>query len=109
PKDAGPIYLLVAASLVYFGWTMSTIAYGAWGAEASDDYKERTRVTGVREMFGLLGILIASVVPPFTGGGAGSANGFVPIMSVLGWIVIVMLPLSAILLVWRVPEPKAAA
>ena len=35
PPGAGPVYLLLSVSLLYFGWTMATIAYGAWGAEAS--------------------------------------------------------------------------
>jgi GPH family glycoside/pentoside/hexuronide:cation symporter len=106
---AGPIYLLVALMLVYFGWTMATIAYGAWGAEASDDYKERTRITGVREMFGLLGILLATLAPLYSGGGPGSPNGFAPLMTTLGWMVLVLMPLSALWLVWIVPEPKTVS
>src|SRR6185503_7498926 len=81
PADAGPLYLLASVTLLYLGWTMATIAYGAWGAEASDDYKERTRITGVREMFALFGILVASLAPLYSGGGPGSPNGFAPLMS----------------------------
>ena len=109
PPGVGALYLFFSVLLVYFGWTMGTIAYGAWGAEASGDYSERTRITGVREMFALLGILVASLAPLFTGGGAGSPLGFAPLMTMLGWIVIVMLPLSALLMVWLVPEPKSVA
>ena len=95
PAGAGPLYLLLAVVLVYLGWTMATIAYGAWGAEASADYKERTRITGVREMFAFVGILVASLAPLYSGGGPGSANGFAPLMSTLGWIVLILLPPSA--------------
>lgn len=109
PSGAGPLYLFFSLLLVYFGWTMATIAYGAWGAEVSGDYIERTRITGVREMFALVGILIASLAPVFTGGGAGSPLGFAPLMHTLGWIVIVLLPLSALILVWQVPEPRSVA
>jgi len=69
PLGVGALCLFFSVLLVYFGWTMGTIAYGAWGAEASGDYAERTRITGVREMFALLGILIASLAPLFTPGG----------------------------------------
>jgi len=41
-------YLLGSILVFYFGWTMITIAYGAWGAEITGDYAERTRITGVR-------------------------------------------------------------
>jgi Na+/melibiose symporter-like transporter len=105
PPGAGPAYLLMSVMTVYFGWTLATIAYGAWGAEASGDYSERTRITGVREMFALLGILVASLAPQFSGGGPGSTEGFGSLMEMLGWTVIVMLPLSATLLVAFVPEP----
>jgi len=109
PQGAGPIYLLLSVSIVYFGWTMATIAYGAWGAEASPDYAERTRITGIRQIFALVGILIASLAPIFTGGGPGSPNGFAPLMTGLGWMVVIITPLSAALLIWVVPEPKAVA
>jgi Na+/melibiose symporter-like transporter len=109
PPGAGPVYLLFALLLVYFGWTMGTIAYGAWCAEISGDYAERTRVTGVRQMFALVGILIASLAPLFTGGGPGSPQGFAPLMSGLGWIVLALMPLSALLLIGFVPEPKSVA
>lgn len=109
PQGAGPVYLLVSLFVVYLGWTMGTIAFGAWGAELSGDYAERTRITGVRQMFALLGILIASLAPLFTGGGAGSANGFAPLMHALAWIAIVLTPLSALALVALVPEPEAVA
>jgi Na+/melibiose symporter-like transporter len=109
PEGAGPAYLLVSLFVVYLGWTMGTIAFGAWGAELSGDYAERTRITGVRQMFALLGILIASIAPLFTGGGAGSASGFAPLMHGLAWIAIVLTPLSALALMAFVPEPEAVA
>lgn len=109
PVGVGPIYLLLALFIVYFGWTMGTIAYGAWCAEISGDYAERTRITGVRQMFALLGILIASLAPLFTGGGPGSPQGFAPLMTGLGWIVLVLMPLSVLVLTSVVPEPKTVA
>jgi glycoside/pentoside/hexuronide:cation symporter, GPH family len=109
PAGVGPVYLFLALLLVYFGWTMGTIAYGAWCAEISGDYAERTRITGVRQMFALLGILIASLAPLFTGGGPGSPAGFAPLMTGLGWIVLALMPLAALLLTAFVPEPASVA
>jgi len=109
PEGAGPVYLLLSVLVVYLGWTMATIAYGAWGAEASGDYAERTRITGVREMFALLGILIASLAPLYTGGGPGSPLGFAPLMNGLGWIALFLMPPSVLLLAVFVPEPKTVA
>ena len=48
---------------IYFGYTLITIPYGAWGAELSGDYRERNRITGSREIFLLIGLLWQSLRP----------------------------------------------
>src|SRR6185369_4519083 len=45
------------------GYSGVSISYHAHGAELSDDYNERTRVTVAREVFGLLGMSMAVVLP----------------------------------------------
>ncbi len=62
PGDVDVSYLLGWSILLYGGWTMVAVPYFAWGAELSDDYDERTRITSWREAAGLLGILGAGVV-----------------------------------------------
>lgn len=49
--------------IVYLGFSMGAINYFAIGAELSDDYHERTRVTAVRGAFGVVGVLIAAALP----------------------------------------------
>jgi Na+/melibiose symporter-like transporter len=98
-------YMLLWLFVLYLGWTMVSIPYGAWGAELSGDYRERTRITGYRTLFGFVGILIATLAPAVTGGGAGTPEGLTPVMQGLGLWSLIMFPLSALLL-WRfVPEP----
>ncbi|MBU6261319.1 MAG: MFS transporter, partial [Burkholderiales bacterium] len=48
PAHAGAIWLAAAFALVTLGWTMLSLPYQAWGAELSDDYAERARITGWR-------------------------------------------------------------
>ena len=46
PHDTVNIaYFLVALSLVYFGYTTLLLPYKAWGAELSEDYHVRTRLS----------------------------------------------------------------
>ena len=98
-------YMLLWLFVLYLGWTMISIPYGAWGAELSGDYRQRTRITGYRTLFGFVGILIATLAPALTGGGAGTIEGLSPVMQGLGLWSIIMFPISALLL-WRfVPEP----
>lgn len=53
----------LSLALVYTAFSVVAIAYQAIGAELSQDYHERTRITAFREGFGLAGVLIASALP----------------------------------------------
>lgn len=101
----GAGYMLVWLIVLYLGWTMIQTPYGAWGAELSGDYLERTRVTGWRTLFAFVGILIATLAPLITGGGAGTPQGLTPVMQGLGLWAIVMFPISAAIIGYFVPEP----
>ncbi len=57
------IWLMAALLLVHLGYSGVSISYHAHGAELSDDYNERTRVTVAREVFGLIGMTLAVVLP----------------------------------------------
>jgi len=48
-------HLFAWTSLLFLGFTLVDLPYKAWGAELSDDYAERSRVTAFREGFGFAG------------------------------------------------------
>lgn len=115
-EDERRFYLLLWIAVFYLGWTMITIAYGAWGAELSDDYNERSRITGVREIFTLLGLGIAGAIPVIVGvpqeacaDGAlvvvNAQGGYWRIMEVMGLTIIALVPLSLFVLYQTTPEP----
>jgi GPH family glycoside/pentoside/hexuronide:cation symporter len=56
-------WLFLALFVVHLGYAGVSISYHAHGAELTDDYNERTRVTVGREVFGLLGMTLAVVLP----------------------------------------------
>jgi GPH family glycoside/pentoside/hexuronide:cation symporter len=107
------VYLLIWISIYYLGWTMITIPYGAWGAELSDDYNERSRITGVREIFTLIGlalagsipVLLGSASPEATAAGARAAGNLWEVMAVLGISILVLTPVGAAILYFTTPEP----
>jgi Na+/melibiose symporter-like transporter len=133
-KGAGAIYLLVWTSILYLGWTMVMIPHHAWGAELSEFYHERSRVTAAREIYILCGLLLAGIVPAFIQGmgarfEAGKAQGpfmqflirllgeegtlgtgLAPILSAIAWMMIILLPLAVLWAVFGVKEttPRAA-
>jgi Na+/melibiose symporter-like transporter len=57
------IWLLAALIIVHLGYAGVSISYHAHGADLTDDYNERTRVTVAREVFGLSGMTLAVVLP----------------------------------------------
>jgi Na+/melibiose symporter-like transporter len=59
------VWLVAALLLVHLGYSGVSISYHAHGAELSDDYNERTRITVAREVFGLLGMTLAVVLPTY--------------------------------------------
>lgn len=111
--DARRFYLLVWIAVFYLGWTMITIPYGAWGAELSGDYNERSRITGVREIFTLLGLATAGLIPVLMGVGRAAAEGEAPaaagslwqIMTVMGLGIVVLTPICVAVLWFTAREP----
>lgn len=134
PKEGvGISYLLWWTVLMYLGWTMVTLPYGAWGAELSPLYHQRSRVVAAREGFVLVGMFLAALAPAgiqalgaryqagYTDGwmmqtavmmfgrNGELSTGYGPIMAAMGWMMLILLPLTVFLVVWRVKEGPAQA
>lgn len=56
-------WLAMSLLLVYFAHSLLSICYLTWGARLTDDVSQRSRVTAWREAFGLVGVVVASVLP----------------------------------------------
>lgn len=63
PVGAGLGWLAATLTLVTLGYSVSTIAYQAWLADAAIAEPARTQGVALREFFILLGIVAASVLP----------------------------------------------
>lgn len=102
--DAGLVDLLVWGAALSIAWTATQIPYGAWGAELSRSYAGRNRVTAFREAFTVVGTLIAlaapAVLPAF------GVEGERAVLASFAVALAVLLPMTVLLLVTAVPEPK---
>jgi len=94
-------WLFVALFVVHLGYAGVSISYHAHGAELSDDYNERTRVTVGREVFGLLGMTLAVVLPTFLTARFGEHQGYI----YMGLLFIpITLAFAAPTLLWSPPS-----
>lgn len=103
PSEAPSImYLAAWGLLLSIGWSLVQLPYAAWGAELSGDYKVRSRLSASREGLVVFGTLIAITLPVLASGSQEvDATG----LMWLAAFVCIVLPITAFLAVWRVPEP----
>lgn len=101
---AGLGYLVGWGLGLSVGYTALSLAYAAWGAEITGDYRDRSRITAAREAVTLAGTLVAIAVPFAIGlgGAAGQFNG----LAAMGVFLLVALPLACGACAWGVPEPE---
>lgn len=104
PADVGPLYLLIWAIALYFGWTLVAVPYTAWGAELSSGYHERARITGAREAATILGVVAAGGLPSLIAYFGGTQGGG---LAAVAWLAIIAGAPAIGLLVWRVSDTGA--
>ena len=63
PAEVTATYFAFWLVLFWLGFSMINIPYYAWGAELSDDYHERTRITTWRTIAGTLGSFAFLAIP----------------------------------------------
>lgn len=100
-QDSNAFYLLFWTLSIYIAGTMAIVPMSAWGAELSNNYKERNHITGSRALFGILGTLAALSIPIFVG--AGESNTLSTTLLIITFLVIITLIISGVFLI-SVPD-----
>lgn len=97
-------YLLIWSMLLWLGWTMINIPYYAWGAELSENYDERTRITGWRQVFAYSGNVTVLALPAManelTGFGGLPKEG----LTIIGSLALIALPSTVAICLLFIPE-----
>jgi len=99
----GGVYLLKWMLVLWLGWTMLLIPYYAWAAELTPDYNERSVLTGWRTWLGLAANVLSKLIPVvalflFAYGGTRE------VLTMIGAMMLLLLPLTVGLTVSQVPE-----
>lgn len=106
PHDGVNIgYFLAALSLVYFGYTTLLLPYKAWGAELSDDYHVRTRISSMSQFFNIAGLIASTLIPAYILSRNGATG--TDVLAGLSVFILIGLPLSSLIVFFCVPEPDA--
>ena len=73
----------VALLITYVGYSGVSVLHQSWGAMLGGDESQRSRIVAWREGLGLLGVVLASIVPVALGLPAGTALFFIALAA--GW------------------------
>ncbi len=91
PGKALAGWMLLTLLLTYGGFSLASIAYQAWGAGLARTAAGRARVTATREGFGLLGVVLAAVLPQQVGMTVVSAL-LAGLLATTGLLLLIMTP-----------------
>lgn len=61
--DFPKLWLFTFSILVYIAWSMINIPYLTWSSEISQKYEDKTLLNSSRELFTIIGVLIALLIP----------------------------------------------
>lgn len=94
-------WMVVCLVLVYTAHSLMNVCYLSWGARLTDDPSGRSRVTGWREASGVLGVVVASVLPAVwvTQSGAGQAYAR------FSWVFVAVLVVTLMITLTGSPRP----
>ncbi|HWE46105.1 MAG TPA: MFS transporter [Caulobacteraceae bacterium] len=100
-------YLFVWLLVLYLGFSITTLAQLAWGAVLAPEYDQRSRLCAWWQGGNILGVLIALFIPILATNlfHASPAQG----VQAMGWFIIAALPITLLINLRVVPEPRAPA
>lgn len=89
--------------LMHLGYTLLVVPHGGWGLEISGDYHERTRIMGAKVWFAAAGMPLVALLPSLLEriGDGGRAEQ----VAAMGWVLVLLAPLSVALVLRAIPEP----
>lgn len=97
-------WLTLCLLLVYFAHSLLSICYLTWGARLTDDVTQRSRVTAWREALGLVGVVVASVLPTIWVADWGPRQGY----QAFAWVFVVILVLGLWTTLRWAPKPQVS-
>ena len=99
-------YLWIGLLLIYAAQSITTLSQMSWAAVLSPNYDERSRIYGWWQAANVIGMILVLLLPSLLeGAGLSRAQG----VQAMGWMIIILLPLTVGLALAKVPEPRVKA
>lgn len=98
------VWMVGALVLVYTAHSLMNVCYLSWGARLTDDSGARARVTGWREAAGVVGVVVASVVPAVWVAGDGAERAY----GAFAWVFAAILGITLAIMLLGSPRPRIA-
>ena len=102
PTGSGAVHLTVTLFALYLGWTMVAIPHGAWGAELTRHYDQRSRLVGTNMAADTLGFFIIGLIPILLGLQGEDFSG--ALLATIALPMALLLPLAALVPLAFVPN-----
>ncbi|MDG1115214.1 MAG: MFS transporter [Pseudomonadales bacterium] len=97
------LYLALFFILLRLATTILGLPYAAWGMELSAEYHTRTMIQSAREKYVLAGLIVASAIVLVSEEVFDNRSASF-VLSNFSWVIVTLLPLTAILVILKVPE-----
>ncbi len=97
PANASALYFFFASFLTMVAWSLLAIPHGAWAAELSDDYDERSRIFSYKQVLATIGGYSLFFIPPALAPFTHTTEINQTVLTVLVVIFVVLMPTT---LVW---------
>lgn len=99
------LWLTATLSLTYLGFSLATINYLAWGASLGNNAADRLRVTSIRELLGLTGVITAAILPSLLVASQ-MANDNAQALGMMGWLFILISGFCVFTTCQTAPAPR---
>ncbi|WP_296168554.1 MFS transporter [uncultured Brevundimonas sp.] len=103
---AGPVYLFGWLLVLYLGFSIATLGQLGWASVLAPEYDQRSRVYGWWQVFNIVGVILILILPTVVI--QLKIGDYADGVRIMGWAIILFLPLTMGLAMLAVPEPVNA-
>ena len=103
---AGAAYLFGWLLVLYLGFSIGTLGQLGWAAVLAPEYDQRSRVYGWWQVFNIIGVILILILPTVVVQRA--IGDYADGVRIMGWAILIALPVTIALAMFVVPEPVNA-